>query len=414
MIIVLVVLAALVTFIIWKLFGSIFVPTTYIFFPITGAVLLLCLVGPSLDFYSLEMTELWSVIIGLIAITCGEVLVLLIMARKERRHSTILGISTHKIIKQWRSLNLDIRLVQVIVAICLSLGFIRLIFLMASVGIARFFDTDGLDGALLTGPCARVILIGYALCPLLLKDFFEVRSWKSIILWILYIILIFMTMVKYHPIVLILASLIYSCLTGAVKVKKALPLLVVIPVMLFYLSYVIIFASRGDTARTGYLERHLVNYLSSGVLYSSLVANISFGQYLSPFYLLLSQFMPIPNMVSRAFTGANFFEMPATPFVSLGANGERGNVCNLVSMFFLNKEWIAGFVALLIIGMICAFLTVNPKNSLLACYVVACLILSFFGDYFALSPIWETFIYTLIIPIFIKYIEKWIKADEHP
>lgn len=400
MIILLVLAVCLVSYAMYKYSGTLLLPTTLIFFPITAAVVLLSCLGGFLGFYSMSAHGFLIILFGLLALTCGQYAVLRVFTNE----------SHEKTISGWQPLEMDEKVLTGIIITCLVVGVSRLAFLLVDTGVSKYFDTDGLNGALLSGLCSRFILVGYALCPLILRKFFLQKNKFCLMIWLAYVVLMFMTMVKYHSILLILASLSYCCFTGALQLKKTLPILIGVPIGLFYLSYIVIFSARGEIEKVEYLNQHLMNYLGCGVLYSSLASGTMFASGFSPFMILLSQFTPIPNMISRYFTGANLLQMTPMPFVALGTNGERGNVCNLVSMFFLSGDWIGGFFALLIMGAILSLIIVSPKNSLLACFVASCLILAFFGDYFALSPVWEVFLYSTIIPLVInKTICKWEK-----
>lgn len=397
--------AALATFFEKKLFGTTYLPVTLIFWPIIAAVLFLDFFGEACGFYAFDATQVTPLLWGLMAVLIGEFIAASLKNSLLRcspdNHAP--GLSERYQIKP--------TVLRTVVLVMLIVGFIRLAYLVRSSGLSIYLATDGLEASLLRGPIAHLILIGYVLCPMLLKAFFDTRSKLSLLIWFGYVVLMFFTMVKYHAIFLIIASVIYCVITNTVSLRKLLPVLIVLPIAIFMVNYIANFAGRGTVAQDGYLTDHLLNYLLGGVLYSSVMPASMMGSDVTPLNLLISQLMTFPNMIWSGLFGEGLFEITSTPYMLLGPNGQIGNVCNIITLFFYRGYVASGITCLVLQSFVWTLFIYKARNKALSAFVATALFLAFFGDYFMLSPVWEVFILVILVPILLRLLATKIRVN---
>lgn len=384
-----------------RIFGTIYLPTSIIFWPIIVAAVALSILGPSFGFHQIADASLFPLILGLYGVFFGEIIGASLknsLARTRTQCSLQASINSAVGMTEM----LPRRLVLSVVGVCLCFGLVRLLGLLGSVGASHYFASDGLDGILLTGPVAHIVLVGYALCPLLLRDALMSHSKIPWLLWAGYILLMFCTMVKYHPIFLIIASVIYCLITDTPGARRLVPMLAILPIVIFMSVYIVNFMSSNSVIRSEYLVTHLMNYLFGGTLYSSIVGMTFLPTSVTPVVMLVAQFAPLPNLVWNSLTGATLFEIPQIPFLVLGPNGETGNVCNLITVFFLQGNWLVSFICVAFIGFIASVAMYRIQNSLTGAFLAAALLLAFFGDYFTLTPVWEVLLLSSVLPLFLS------------
>lgn len=398
----------------YKLFKTIYLPVSLIFWPILIVVLFALFCGEDFGFYPFDSNQVVPFVLGLIAVFIGEILAACIRNSIDRREdSTNLSVeSSPNESLMSDDIEINPKSIRIIVLIMLSIGAVRLVYLIFVNGLANYLASDGLDAELLRGPIAHLILIGYALCPMLLKNYFEAKSKKDLAVWLCYVALMFFTMVKYHSIFLVIASFIYCIITKAVRLQKLLPALLFIPVIIFMINYVVNFAARGTIAQNGYLTNHLINYLIGGILYTSVTPASMMGSNLTPLNLLTAQIMTIPNMIYNSICGTSVFSISSIPYIVLGTNGQTGNVCNLITLNFSGGSYISGFFCLFLQSIVWTFCIYKAKIKTLSAYVAAALVLAFFGNYFTLSPIWEIFILSIFFTVIYKKIPTRIKEKD--
>lgn len=401
---VIVCVSSLASYIDKKKYGTFFAPTSVLAWPLTVSTLLLVIFGRTLGFYDINPAEVFVLSLGIGAFSAGSVLATyvkdkIIEHRSSRGQHTRLKDSHVEI--EWKDIVLPAKWIT---SATLLIGAVRLLVLIFRNGIREYVATDGYNAALMYGLPAHLILVGYTLAPLLLADAILNKKFLSGILWFGYVILMFSSFVKYHVVLLVLVSFFFVMIIEKKTAKILLPLLIVLPIVLFLLSYVFIFSSKDLTFKDNYLAKHLLNYLCCGILYTSVSVNVSLISHIDPLSVFITQFAAIPNKIFE-LVHLPQWPMASPPYVYLSKT-ERGNVINIITMFFVTKNYLVAFLLTLCFSLLLSFFVYRTSNKLTSSVILGLLVLSFFGDFFALFLVWEVLVYSFVLWWLISFFSK--------
>lgn len=387
--------SSLASYIDKKRYGTYFAPSSVLAWPLTASALLIVFFGRPLGFYDIDPLEILILALGIAAFSAGSILATLLKSKalewmsKRGRH---VHLKNKHIVNEWRNLLLPAKWIT---SLALLAGVIRLLVLIFRDGIAAYVSTDGYDAALMYGFPAHVILIGYALAPLLFADAMLNKNIYSGIIWVGYLVLLFSSFVKYHVVLFVLVSFIFVMTIEKKTIKILFPLLIILPIVIFVLSYVFIFASKGLSFEDNYLVKHLLNYLCCGILYTSVNMQTLAIPYMAPINVFIAQFVAIPNKIFDLLSLPQW-PVASPPYVYLSQT-ERGNVINIITMFFYTKNYLTGLFFIVLFSLVLSLFVYKTENKLTSSVILALLLLSFFGDFFVLLLVWEVILYSLIL-----------------
>lgn len=399
--------SSLASYIDKKRYGTYFAPSSVLAWPLTASTLLIVFFGRPLGFYDIDPLEILILALGIAAFSAGSILATYLKSKAlewKSKRSRHVDLKEKHIVNEWRNFLLPAKWIT---STALLVGVIRLLVLIFRDGIGAYVSTDGYDAALMYGFPAHVILIGYALTPLLFADAMLNKNIYSGIIWIGYLVLLFSSFVKYHVVLFVLVSFIFVMTIEKKTIKILLPLLIILPIVIFILSYVFIFASKGLSFEDNYLAKHLLNYLCCGILYTSVDMQSLFIPYMNPINIFIAQFVAIPN---KLFDLLNLPKWPiaSPPYVYLSLT-ERGNVINIITMFLYTKNYIIALILIILFALILSLFVYQATNKLVSSVILALLLLSFFGDFFVLLLVWEVILYSVILWRFLSVVVYSLK-----
>ena len=298
---------------------------------------------------------------------------------------------------------------------------IRLSLIILQNGIA-YISNESFSGHMLRGPLGHLLLTIYPLVPILflywLKD---KRQFPYLIATVLCVGLLFTTFVKYHVIGIAVLIYLFVSLEDRKYLHKGLIMVSAVAISAFVLNYFISFALRGIVSRVAqdYYVNHLWNYMAGSLIHDNWIFTRGTFIGLSTIWKITRAIItPLNALVSALFGVEMTTPKVVNPvgMVSVGSNGEVGNVLDTFGWFFPSKgslpEIIFTFLFFVFIGCFFTLVYNNSMRKNNTFYITISVMLtffcffSFFAEFYNLLPCWEILVYSIIIP---KFFDRRIK-----
>lgn len=294
----------------------------------------------------------------------------------------------------------------------------RFLFIIAKHGI-DFLPTAEFEGMLASGPLGHLLLTGFPLIPILVYYWLKNKKKLSyLVMSLIYVMLIFLTLVKYHVIGLMMTTFFFVVLMDKRYLKKGAIAVVVVVCGLFILNYVTNFTIRGSAAdvNNNFYVNHLWNYIAGSLIYdNSLMKNT----YVSAVSILTrvgrAIVPPINVFLNKLFHFRLFYGMEEEKtggFLEMGTNGERGNVTDAFGTFFPGNgdsmELLLYICLLLFAGVLFTFVyNYNLQNKkkfpiTVSIFLVFFIFFSFFSTFYVLLVCWEVMAWSIVITALFK------------
>lgn len=364
-----------------------FTPTTMLGWPYICVIILNRIVGENYGFIEINNNTIQQINLGILFFLLGSVIAIVIKNRYYKSNNSI-----------DRNVVYNMKRMYVYVMIVAIVTFVRLIIYILRYGMQYFLVSDGVNGILMTGVLCHLLLSTYPLIPILVAYAIKKKSLLYSIPVILILFLTYFTFVKYHIISLILIIIIYINIENKSMFYKTLPVLLVLPVCIFFMNYIMNFHAREIQAETEFLLNHLFNYLSGGLIYNSIDPGFTYNNY-GIIELIIMFFMVIPNLFLNALFNVKFYDFQPLAFLSMGSNNEYGNVLNTISFLFSSKNLIGTFIVIVCWGFLVSSISSKSKGRYpLMSVVYSFTLLSFYATFLVLAPPWEMIIFSLIVP----------------
>ena len=277
----------------------------------------------------------------------------------------------------------------------------RLLLIISSHGLS-YLSSTAFEGVLITGVLGHLFLTIYATIPIIFYYWLnDKRKLHYLLLYLIGILLLFLTFVKYHVIGAIVLTFLFVCLEDKTYLRKGSILLILATVLLFVGNYLLGFALHGTVriVNNMYYIRHLWGYIAGSLIYDNEIFTTGVRVGTSIFYKLGSfVFTPI-NVFLNAFLGYRITPHVGQPFILLGSNGERGNVVDALGYLYPSKEgWVEiafYYLVILVFGMMFTHIynqAIKKKNKLstpVCVFMTFFIFFSFFGTFYVNLPPWE-------------------------
>lgn len=294
------------------------------------------------------------------------------------------------------------------------IGLIKLVQLVLTGGFRT--DFDGMEGIMGNGIVGHLLLVSYALVPIIFLYWLE---HKKEIKCLLSVVLIlgdtFSTLIKYNIIGVIVSLFIFTTMYKKSLLKKAIIIMATVVVLVFIGNYALGFALRSVSVDNEFYLNHLWGYAGGSVLYDNGIFTGAVANNQSVIFRLGIFLFALPNMFIRKINnGIGIFQHVRKPFQSIGfEDGMESNVTDAFGYLFPYKlgigEMIIYYLLILLLGIIFTRIYIRSKRNSNYFNIVTCNFLtyfvffSFFGAFYINSGPWEILVYSAIIPcIFLK------------
>lgn len=296
-----------------------------------------------------------------------------------------------------------------------AITIIRFLLTLFSEG-AIYVVSDAYESGLLRGPLGHLFLTIYPLLPLLFYYWLKHRKdWLYLFASCFGLCLFFLTFVKYHSIGLVVITFFFVSLEDRKYFKKGLFLVLGLAVGFFVLNYFVSFTARGTTGllKENYYLEHLWNYIAGSLIYDNYIFTLGVRPGVSVLYKLMSFIMTPLNLVLNKLGFEMICPHIALPFLSVGLNGERGNVVDAFGYLYPSHGNIFDYafyiVALVFIGFAftCIYnkgLKLKKKYAIsLSIFLSMFVFFSFFGTFYVSIVPYEMLLWsTVMLKIFDK------------
>ena len=291
--------------------------------------------------------------------------------------------------------------------------FVTIVGLLKAVLIIRTMGFSGLtrEGTLIAGLVGHLLFTAYPLQPFLLYYWLKNKEKVLYILaFVLFLLILFCSFVKYHIIGMIVICYLFVVITERKYLKTGAILLIAIVVAFFILNYVIDFISNNvyHQVHSSFYLFHLWKYLTGAVINGDLYYAGTLGGVASTGYKLMTFIMALPNMFIYAIIGKKLFPYESIRMTSVSYIGEESNVIDAISYMYSSKTGVVGVIGFLIVfvvfGIIMELLflkNIFKENNLqifISTLFAFFLFFSFFGTFYINSMPWEITVYSAIVP----------------
>ena len=392
-------ISTIITIIEYFITKRFFNPTTILSWPFIIVIFINKIFGNKYGFYDINEKTINKITIGILFFFVGSISSTII--------KKYIGIKNNRKTSLIIKYNIDNIYIYVMGVAVINL--MRLVLVLHKYGVKNFIVNDGMNGLLMTGIFSHMLLSSYPLVAILISHALKKKEYKFLFPVILIFIVIYFTFVKYHMISLVLIIIIYLNIENPKMFSKTVPVLIVTPIIIFFANYLTNFNARGITAENDYILKHLINYISGGLIYDSISPNFSYNNY-GLLEIIVMILMVIPNLFINLLWGRKVYPYETMQFYSMGWNGENGNVINTISFLFSSKNIIGTILLIIFLGIIVGSLYSKDQSKyLLMAAVYTFVFLSFYATFLVLVPPWEMIIFSLIMPkLFLKNRRKLI------
>lgn len=294
------------------------------------------------------------------------------------------------------------------------IGLFELIRLARSGGFKT--DFDGMEGVMGNGIVGHLLLLSYALVPIVFLYWLDHKKEIKYLFSVLLILgVTFSTLIKYNIIGVIISLFIITTMYKRSLLKKSIVIMVGVTVMVFVCNYALGFTLRNITVDHSFYLNHLWCYAGGSVLYDNEIFHGTVANKQSVLYRLCIFLFALPNMFIKKFNnGVGVFQHIRKPFYNIGSGyGMDSNVVDAFGYLFPYKlgigEIFIYYFLIFVIGLIFTRIYIKSKNKTEYFNVLVCNFLtyfvffSFFGTFYINSGPWEILVYSAIIPcLFLK------------
>lgn len=294
------------------------------------------------------------------------------------------------------------------------IGTIKLVQLILTGSFRTNFDE--MEGVMGNGIVGHLLLVTYALVPILFLYWIDhKKEIKCIIAVLLIVSVTFSTFVKYSVIGIIVSIFICTTIYKKSLLKKSVLAMVSIVVIVFVANYLIGFVLRNIKVDNTFYLNHFWIYAGGSVLYDNGIFNGAVTNEQSILYRLCIFLFALPNMfIKKLDNGIGIFQHIKKPFISIGSGyGMQSNVVDALGYLFPYKhgviEIMLYYILLFVFGFFFTRIYIKSKrnskyfNIFVVNFLTYFVFFSFFGTFYINSAPWEILIYSAIVPcLFLK------------
>ena len=303
----------------------------------------------------------------------------------------------------------------------ISMMRVAYLFVSGQFSGSNFDESEGVAGG---GFIGHMMLMGYAVTPIVFLYGIKRRDLKAIFATALMLIASFSTFIKSDIIGLIAAIVIFFSYTDEKAFKKSVAIAPLLVVIVFILNYFLGFITRGANVEQSFYLRHLWKYTAGSLIYDNYIFSIGVRSGVSIFYKLGTFIFALPNMFTNALFGFRAFPHQQQPMLPVELYGEESNVVDAIGYLYpcpdSTPRIIAFIVTYFCIGALFTLLTEGSfsKNSeyfntVLAFFLTKFVFLSFFGTFYINSSTWEVLVYCALVPWAFKRGNHASEQEEH-
>lgn len=380
-----------------KVYKTFMAPTTILVWPYIFVIFIILTVGPTYGYYTISPSNILLIGLGTSCFFAGSIVSRML---RERVKFKFKAADIQKRHSKRKELISDITIKNgaryvIFIEIVIALRYIGVFF---QHGLSRYIASSGYNGIMTSGACAHLMFSMFPFIPVLFyESIYKKRRDLLTVVAIAYIE-VFLTYTKYHIILLIVASLMYLVIRDKSQIRIIVPLLIAIPMLLFFINYIFNFASQGSTASWTFLWNHFFNYLLGGVAYTSMAPDSISISGLTLFDIIFSQIRTLPNMFTSSLFGYTIGKPLNIPTIPMSGTGETGNVVAVLCLVYSTKEYVGASCYLFILGASVSFVTNLTKQVLLKTFIFSIAFLSFYSSYLQLVAPWEVFVCSVLLP----------------
>lgn len=382
-----------------KLTGSWISPFNIVFMPYVAVVTIINLGGVHFGFYSVSLQSIFFVILSGLFFLFGRTGVTLLTKKYT------LGISANV---EHNNQSLDdsldrYKLVFIVFAvISIVASIINFTLALKEVGGLFFIGTKEFEDAYGKGLLSHISQLNRPAFMFLIASFLNKKNLFVLLLLILMFISVLALQIKTHIISMFMSGVFFTYLLGLLRINiKKLLLYGLAIFMLFNISYTISYSRVGfENAYSGKVQMYLLNhffaYLFGGPIGFSEVMKI-------PSYPLfhLEELFAVPlNIYNKFYSGIPLVEVIIKHWLPISTHYRYFHSSNVFTMFgtlYIYLGVYGTMLVMLMLGFVTYFvyyfsLKKTPWHSLKMIYAfyLSFLLLSFFGLYFHLLPLYYT------------------------
>lgn len=289
---------------------------------------------------------------------------------------------------------------------CCFIRFVQIFIIVEQYGITYLGSTD-FEKLNLSGIPSHLFLSIYPIAALLFYHSIKRKIYKPMILYILGLLISFLSFVKYNAIFYVIFTFVFCVAMNQELGKKLIVFFGVIIICLFVGNYILGFALRHVT-KFGLMDyfRRLWDYIGGSIINGNHC--IRFGEnnidYSSLDLLVASLFPLLIGIVSKFLGELNIIVPFHFETKMLSDFGDSSNVVGLLFnisytgsiLLFVSFCILQGW---LIEGILIKIKRKNCRDKIfLYCMILTDVLMTFFANYFVLSTIWELIILSYLIP----------------
>jgi oligosaccharide repeat unit polymerase len=265
------------------------------------------------------------------------------------------------------------------------------------------FGTEEVAKVVGTGLLAHVRLMAYPAIMYFSLRFLNRPKFKYILIVVVLLLSYFISTVKYHVIMPVLATLFLIALLRPDKLIKIFVACIVLVSIIFFANYAWFFVSATQTltfANLQWIAWHMIDYVVGGPIALGIFLD-SLPEGLGDFSFSSIFFPTLPDVITSLFA-----EKPQIAWlVNINENGGMNNTGTLFWCLYFFLGWGGVVLWSIIVGSFTSwlfFFAKKKKNFVrvgLLSHIMAILLLTFFGNYFYLWAPWEWAFWIVITPV---------------
>lgn len=295
-----------------------------------------------------------------------------------------------------------INILHLYIVICLILVIFDYLSLVSQFGVVGFITSgDKIEHGFLANHATVALNPLGIVC---LDVYFKNKDKFSLFLFVVASLCIFMTFIKYHIMVFLVALLFFGIIHNGRSFKKAGTICLVAVLLFFVANYAISFMAAGESPDGMFYVKHLWGYLAGGTVNIDNAMksfanseNLDFGKW------IVQLMFALPDMFNKKLFGAgvsNYNFSLMVPTYNIGA--ENSNVLSVIGTVYIQSNIIVLFVFFFVFGIISQKMYKNILvTKSLGVIIASCIVLSFnffsfFACFYELEQPWETIVQALI------------------
>lgn len=392
--------------------GTVISPFGVLAWPYAVVVCMINIIGRHFGFFGVSLKSILFVVLCMVFFCLGGMAVRM---RGSNRKNLTVKKERLEVFDRFRPLYIILALVAIAAAV---LHFVNLMnrFELYQLMTKQFRDEYG------SGALSHIMLFGRPAFVFLFADYIHKKRWWIIPILVAIVGLILIRQVKYHIIVLILASLYYSYYNGLIRFNfKKLLFYSVLAYLIFDISYSVGFSALGishalSSEVQSFLFNHFFTYLFGGPIgFSEILKSSAY-----PLYTYKEVFAVPINIVRFLHREPSMVDIVIHNWVVVSNIYKYFHSSNVFTMFGTLYAYIGPYMTLIycfftglfsyMIASLAAKETSSPAVRMFYSFILGFLTLSFFGFYFNMLPFVEICLYTVIFPFLFSFIMEFFEV----